>query len=62
VKLKWFETNEGLMIGHDGAGLMGEFGPDSSWAYVYDNPEDDIAFEDLVSEEEWDQPEEWDQE
>jgi hypothetical protein len=30
-----------MKLGHDGFGLMGEFGPDSMWAYAYDNPEDD---------------------
>ena len=33
---------------HDGAGLFDEFGPDSEWAYIYDNPEDDA-----VTAEEW---------
>jgi hypothetical protein len=30
-----------VIIGHDGAGLLDEFGPDSMWAYFNDNPEDD---------------------
>jgi len=33
-----------VIIGHDGAGAMDEFGPDSMWAYIYDNPEDDAAY------------------
>lgn len=33
-----------MKIGHDGAGAMDEFGPESTWAYWYDNPEDDEAF------------------
>lgn len=30
-----------ITINHDGAGLLDEFGPDSEWAYWFDNPEDD---------------------
>jgi hypothetical protein len=33
-----------MIIGHDGAGAMDEFGPDSMWAYIHDNPEDDAAY------------------
>lgn len=37
-----------MFIGHDGAGSFGEFGPDSMWAYINDNPEDDAWVEDLM--------------
>jgi hypothetical protein len=37
-----------MKMGHDGAGAGDEFGPNSSWAYIHDNPEDDA-----VTEEEW---------
>ncbi len=30
-----------ITINHDGAGLLDEFGPDSKWAYWFDNDEDD---------------------
>lgn len=33
-----------MKIGHDGAGAGDEFGPDSMWAYIHDNPKDDAAF------------------
>ena len=29
---------------HDGAGLLDEFGPESEWAFWFDNDEDDDAF------------------
>lgn len=37
-----------MKIGHDGAGMLDEFGPDSMWAYLYDNPEDDAWVEELM--------------
>jgi hypothetical protein len=33
-----------ITINHDGAGLLDEFGPDSEWAYWFDNPEDDEGY------------------
>jgi hypothetical protein len=33
---------------HDGAGLLDEFGPDSEWAYWFDNDEDDEAYGNLL--------------
>lgn len=38
-----------MKLGHDGFGLMGEFGPDSMWEYVYDNPEDDAWADDVMA-------------
>jgi hypothetical protein len=43
-----------MIIGHDGAGSLDEFGPDSLWAYINDNPEDDAWFEELVKQDELD--------
>jgi hypothetical protein len=37
-----------MKLGHDGFGLMGEFGPDSMWAYAYDNPEDDAWADEVM--------------
>ena len=39
-----------ITINHDGAGLIDEFGPDSEWAYWFDNPEDDEGNADLGNE------------
>ena len=36
-----------MNIGHDGAGAMDDFGPESAWAYWHNNPEDDEAFAQL---------------
>jgi hypothetical protein len=33
-----------ITINHDGAGLLDEFGPDSEWAYWFDNEQDDEAY------------------
>jgi hypothetical protein len=37
-----------MKIGHDGAGAGDEFGPDSMWAYIHDNPEDDAAYAEFL--------------
>jgi hypothetical protein len=37
-----------ITMNHDGSGLLDEFGPDSDWAYWFDNDEDDEAYSDLV--------------
>jgi hypothetical protein len=37
-----------MNIGCDGAGEGDEFGPDSMWAYIHQNPADDA-----VTDEEW---------
>lgn len=37
-----------MIVGHDGAGALDEFGPDSYWAYFNDNPEDDEWVEELI--------------
>jgi hypothetical protein len=37
-----------MKIGHDGAGAGDEFGPESMWAYIHDNPEDDAAYAEFL--------------
>lgn len=51
-----------MFIGHDGAGSLDEFGPDSMWAYINDNPEDDAWVEELMADDEpdWLSDRNWD--